>query len=339
MPQVYAETFEQIVLAESLGLELCWFTEHHFLDDGYLPNFVPVAGAAAALTSTIRFSTDICLLPFRQPVRLAEDLAILDNISDGRMELGAGMGYAAHEFEGFALPLSRRVSLTEEAVEILRLAWSREPFSFEGKRYTCRDLRVTPDPVQDGGPPLWMAATSPAGARRAARYDTNLLPQGPRHAVLDPWREAVVDAGRDVNDKRVGIIRGVFVTDDAEREWTDIAAAERYRRNVYVDIIKSSKDHTDAARERAADARREPVPLNPLVWTVGDVDHCVAELTALMVNHGVTDLVTWGGPPGLSPSVMNTSLERFATEVLPRVRAGVAGHQPNDAVNNDVTGR
>jgi alkanesulfonate monooxygenase SsuD/methylene tetrahydromethanopterin reductase-like flavin-dependent oxidoreductase (luciferase family) len=322
---VYAETFEQIVLAESLGLELCWFTEHHFLADGYLPNFVPVAGAAAALTTKIRFSTDICLMPFRQPVRLAEDLAILDNISNGRMELGAGMGYASHEFAAFGLPVSRRVSLTEEAIEILRLAWSREPFSFEGKRYTYRDLRVTPDPVQHGGPPLWIAATSEAGARRAARYDTNLLPQGPRHAVLDPWKEALADSGRSADDKRVGIIRGVFVTDDPEREWTDIAAAERYRRNVYVDIIKSSSDHTDAARERStANDRPEPVPLNPLVWTVGDVDHCVAELTALILDHGVTDLVTWGGPPGLAPSVMNGSLERFANEVIPRVRSNVA---------------
>ena len=327
MPQVYAETLEQIALAESLGLELCWFTEHHFLPDGYLPNFVPVAGAAAAITSTMRFSTDICLLPFRQPVRLAEDLAILDNISNGRMELGAGMGYAAHEFEGFGLPLKRRVSLTEEAIEILRLAWSREPFTYEGKRYRYRDLRVTPDPVQEGGPPLWIAATSRAGARRAARYDTHLLPQGPRNAVLDPWREAVADAGRDPSSKRVGIIRGVFVTDDPEREWTDIAAAERYRRDVYVELIKASTDHTEAGRARSGGARREPVPLNPLVWTVGDVEHCVAELTTLLVDHGVTDLVTWGGPPGLAPSVMNASLERFATEVLPRVRANVATHR------------
>lgn len=326
MPQVYAETFEQIVLAEDLGLELCWFTEHHFIADGYLPNFVPVAGAAAALTDKIRFSTDICLMPFRNPVRLAEDLAILDNISNGRMELGAGMGYAAHEFDGFGIPLSRRVSLTEEAIEILRAAWSREPFSFEGKRYSYRDLRVTPDPVQDGGPPLWIAATSEAGALRAARYDTHLLPQGPRRAVLDPWQQALRDTGRDPDDKRVGIIRGVFVTDDAEREWTPVAAAERYRRGVYAGIIKASSDHKRAAKQRGPNEPsepRQPDPLNPLVWTVGDVDHCVAELTAMIVDHGVTDLVTWGGPPGLAPSVMNQSLQRFAQDVIPRVRAAI----------------
>jgi alkanesulfonate monooxygenase SsuD/methylene tetrahydromethanopterin reductase-like flavin-dependent oxidoreductase (luciferase family) len=325
MPQVYADTFDQIVLAEQLGLELCWFTEHHFIADGYLPNFVPVAAAAAARTSRIRFSTDICLLPFRHPVRLAEDLAILDNISDGRMELGAGMGYAAHEFQGFGIPLSRRVSLTEETLEILRLAWSGEPFTFEGKRYTFRDLRVTPDPVQDGGPPLWIAATSRPGALRAARFDTNLLPQGPRSAVLEPWQEELRATGRDPGEKRVGLIRGVFVTDDPEREWTAVAAAEKYRRDVYVDIIKASADHKDQARQRSS-GPRQPLPLNPLVWTVGDVDHCVAELTALMTEHQVTDLVTWGGPPGLAPSVMNDSLERFARLVVPRVRQAVESH-------------
>ena len=255
LTRVYAETFEQIELVERWGLDLCWFTEHHFIDDGYLPNFVPVAGAAAARTSRLRFSTDICLLPFRHPVRLAEDLAILDNISDGRMELGVGMGYAAHEFAGFGLPRSRRVSLTEEAIEVLRGAWSGAPFSFEGKRWSFRDLRVTPDPVQPGGPPLWVAATSRAGAARAARFDAHLLPQGPRPSVLDPWREELRRDGRDPAQRRVGLIRGVFVTDDPERDWPPVAAAERYRRRVYVGLIKASGDHSGRA---PGPARRSP---------------------------------------------------------------------------------
>jgi alkanesulfonate monooxygenase SsuD/methylene tetrahydromethanopterin reductase-like flavin-dependent oxidoreductase (luciferase family) len=320
MPRVYAETFEQIELAEQVGLELCWFTEHHFIDDGYLPNFVPVAGAAAARTTRMRFSTDICLLPFRDPIRLAEDLAILDNISNGRIELGGGMGYAAHEFAGFGVPLSRRVSLTEEVVQILRLAWQGERFSFHGKRFHIDDLRITPDPVQPGGPPLWLAATSRAGAERAARFDTNLLPQGATSEVLGPWQEALRADGRDPGAYRVGLIRGVFVTDDPERDWPPVKAAEAYRRRVYGGLIHGSSDREQMRRPAGSDA---PVPLNPLAWTVGDVDHCVAELTALMADHGITDLVTWGGPPGLAPSVMNPSIERFATEVVPRVRAAL----------------
>jgi hypothetical protein len=120
----------------------------------------------------------------------------------------------------------------------------------------------------------------------------------------------------------VGIIRGVFVTDDAEREWPAVAAAEQYRRDVYVKIIKASDDHVP--RPRAA---RQPIPLNPLEWTVGSVEHCVAELTSFIRDHQVTDLVTWGGPPGLPPSVMNASLERFAKEVVPALLA-TTQHQP-----------
>ena len=318
MPQVYAETFEQIELAEELNYELCWFTEHHFIEDGYLPNFVPVTAAAAARTSRMRFSTDICLLPFRHPIRLAEDLAILDNISNGRVELGAGMGYATHEFKGFGIPISRRVSLTEEALTILRLAWSGEPFNFEGKRFKVSDLRVTPEPVQEGGPPLWLAATSPAGAKRAASFGTHLLPQGPKSLTIDPWREQVSDA----EEFRIGLIRGVFVTDDPEREWEPVALAEKYRRDIYVNLIKGSQDHKEAAAERSGPKeQREPIPLNPLNWTVGDAEHCVKELAELIEVNGITDLVTWGGPPGLSPSVMNESLTRMAKEVIPRLRS------------------
>ena len=318
MSQVYSETFEQIEHAEHVSLDLCWFTEHHFIDDGYLPNFVPVAAAAASRTSRMRFSTDICLLPFRHPVRLAEDLAILDNISNGRMELGAGMGYATHEFQGFGIPISRRVSLTEETLQVLRLAWSGEAFNFQGKRYRFSDLRVTPDPVQEGGPPLWLAATSPAGARRAAAFGTHLLPQGPKASTIDPW----VEAGGDLSSRRVGLIRGVFVTDDPDREGEPVAAAEQYRRDVYVGLIKASQDHkADAASRSGPREQRTPIPLNPLSWTVGSADHCVAELQELIVAHGITDLVTWGGPPGLAPSVMNESLTKFALEVVPRLRS------------------
>ena len=230
------------------------------------------------------------------------------------------MGYATHEFQGFDIPISRRVSLTEEALQVLQLAWSGEAFSFEGKRYRFSDLRVTPDPVQKGGPPLWLAATSPAGATRAAEFGTHLLPQGPKHLTIDPWKEA---AG-DVSDRRVGLIRGVFVTDDVEREWTPVASAEQYRRDVYVGLIKASSDHKSEVPQRSGPREtRLPIPLNPLIWTVGSADKCVSELEELIVEHGITDLVTWGGPPGLPPSVMNNSLTRFAHEVIPELRMRV----------------
>ncbi len=312
---VYAEALDQIEMADQLGLDLVWFTEHHFLEDGHLSNFVPVAGAVAARTSRIRISTDILLAPFAHPIRLAEDLAILDNISGGRMELGLGMGYAAHEFKGFGIPQSRRVSLTEELVEILQLAWRGERFSFSGKRYQFDDLLVTPSPVQEGGPPLWIAGMSSNAARRAARFDTNLLPQGAPEIVLEPWRDELKATGRDPGDYRVGIIRSCLVTDDRERDWEPIKAAERYRASVYAKFFAETPDHLSAF-----DPDQTSIPQG---WIIGDEDHCVDELVTFIQTYGLTDVVTWGAAPGMAPSLMNPSLERFANNVVPRVRAAV----------------
>ena len=89
--QLYAEAIEQVAWLDGLGADIVWFTEHHFVDDGYLPSWIPVASAMAACTNSVRFSTDICLLPFNHPIRLAEDLAVLDQISNGRVEIGAGL--------------------------------------------------------------------------------------------------------------------------------------------------------------------------------------------------------------------------------------------------------
>lgn len=312
-PDLYAEILEQARFVDQLGYDLVWLTEHHFVEDGYLPSFVPVAGALGARTERVRISTDVALLPFHHPLRLAEDVAVLDNLTGGRMELGVGMGYATHEFAAFGVPRSRRVSLTEEGVEVLRRAWGEGPFGFAGRRYRFDGVDVHPKPVQEGGPPLWMAAMSEAGARRAARLGLNLLPQGNRRLVLDPWREAVAADGRDPGDYRVGIIRSWLVTDDPERDWPPIRQAERYKMRIYGEWLKGSGDDVTLG-----DPAADPIPQT---WIVGDPAHCVAELERFVADHGITDVVGWGAPPGVRPSQLNESLERFAREVMPYFRA------------------
>ena len=111
LQDVYAQTIEQVALLDRLGLDQVWFSEHHFVEDGYLPSFAPVAGAVAAVTSRMRISTNIAIVPFSHPLRLAEDLAVLDQLSGGRIEFGAGLGYAPHEFKALRLPgLAPRVA-------------------------------------------------------------------------------------------------------------------------------------------------------------------------------------------------------------------------------------
>src|SRR5881392_3424062 len=315
--RLYAEILEQVAWLDGLGLDLVWFTEHHFVDDGYLPSWTPVAGAMAARTSLVRFSSDICLLPFANPVRLAEELAVLDNLSGGRIEIGVGMGYAPHEFRGFGIPLPQRLSRMEEGLEVLRHCLTGERFSFHGKRYDFDDVVIRPRYVQAGGPPLWIAAMSEAGAQRAARNDSNFLPQGARSMVLDPWRATLKASGRNPDNYRVGIIRSCLVTDDAERDWPAVRAAERYRGQVY----RSFNKDESAAGGVSGNTREASIPQT---WVVGNVEHCVKELTSFVREYGITDLVTWAVPPGMRPEQMNGSLKRFVRDVAPRVKAAAA---------------
>src|SRR3984957_19650631 len=169
-PEFYRRTLDQIVLAEQLGFDHVWITEHHFVDDGYMPSPLVMAGAIAALTERVMIGQDVMLLPFANPVRLAEDLAVLDNLSSGRMMLGAGMGYVPSEFAGMGVPRRQRRARMDDTLEILRRAWAEEEFDFDGEVYQVAKVRVRPRPVQAGGPPLWVAAMSEAGARRAARF-------------------------------------------------------------------------------------------------------------------------------------------------------------------------
>jgi alkanesulfonate monooxygenase SsuD/methylene tetrahydromethanopterin reductase-like flavin-dependent oxidoreductase (luciferase family) len=315
-PDFYAAVIDQIAWLDGIGLDMAWFTEHHFVEDGYLPSWTPVVGAVAARTKRLRFSSDVCLMPFNHPIRLAEDLAVLDNISNGRVELGAGMGYAPHEFRGFGLPVGRRVSLTNEALEVLTRAFTGETFSFEGERYSFKDVRITPGYVQPGGPPLWIAAMSRPGAERAAKHGANLLPQGLRSDTLDHWSAKLTAAGGDPASRRVGIIRSCLVTDDRERDWPLVREGERRRMSVY------NRFAAESGGVGGVDtAGQAPIPQT---WVIGDVDHCVAELSAFIREYGVTDLVTWGVPPGLKPDQMAPHLERFVRDVAPRLRAAAA---------------
>ena len=309
MSDLYGQVLDQVDAIDEAGYDVVWFTEHHFVEDGYLPSWTPVAGAVFGRSRRLRVATDIALLPFYHPVRLAEDLAVLDNLSGGRVELGVGMGYAPHEFKGFGIPVSRRVSLTEEGLDVLRLAWSGERFSYEGKRYRFDDLLVTPRPVQPGGPPLWMGAMTPAGAARAARYGANFLPQG-EGEVLARWREEVTARGEDHSSRRIGIIRPWLVTDDRERDWPPIRQAERYRMSVYARFFEEA----DASFGLSGPDRIDQS------WIVGDADDVAERLGAYVEAHGFTDLITHGVPPGMAPERLTPSLVRFAKEVMPRLR-------------------
>src|SRR2546422_4089098 len=163
------EVIAEAQLAEASGFDSCFCGEHHQDHDGFLPSPLIVATAVAARTRDLRVGTSVILLPLHHPVHVAEDVITLDLVSKGRVILGVGIGYQPADFRACAVPRERRAALFEESVEILRLCWAGERFSFRGKHYTLEDVQITPRPFQRPGPPLWFGASVPAAARRAGR--------------------------------------------------------------------------------------------------------------------------------------------------------------------------
>ena len=146
------------------------------------------------------------------------------------------------------------------------------------------------------------------------RFDTNLLPQGPRRRCSTRWREKIAAAGRDPDAHRVGIIRSFLVTDDPERDWPPLRAAERYRMKVYGGFVEEAGLGGAGHVQRATSG-------SPSGSSSATSPHCVDELTAFISRYGLTDVVTWGSAPGLQPAALTPSIERFAAEVVPQVTA------------------
>jgi alkanesulfonate monooxygenase SsuD/methylene tetrahydromethanopterin reductase-like flavin-dependent oxidoreductase (luciferase family) len=174
-PQELAETaIEQCAWADALGFVSVTLSEHHGSDDGYLPSPLVLGGAIAARTRNLRLILGALIAPLHDPVRLAEDLAVLDLMSGGRVIPVLAGGYVAEEFRAFGRQLSERAELMDEIVPFLERAWTGEPFEHRG-----RTVRVTPRPAQQPRPPIWLGGSSRAAARRAARLADHFLPSLP----------------------------------------------------------------------------------------------------------------------------------------------------------------
>jgi alkanesulfonate monooxygenase SsuD/methylene tetrahydromethanopterin reductase-like flavin-dependent oxidoreductase (luciferase family) len=194
-----ARTIELVAGAEGLGAGSVWFTEHHGFADGYLPQPLVLAAAVAARTSRVRLGTAVVLAPLRHPRHLAEEAALVDQISGGRLQLGLGAGYAPAEYAMFGLDMGGRFGRTDAtAAEVVRLLASGT---------------VTPAPAQDPLP-VWLGYQGPQGARRAGQLGVGLLSVD--RALLEPYQAGLVAGGHDPSSARMGGLVDIIVADDPE---------------------------------------------------------------------------------------------------------------------------
>lgn len=225
-PALYRTGLEMAAMADALGFDHCMLSEHHGAEDGYLPSPLVYGGAVAARTERLRLRISAIILPLHDPLRLAEDAAVLDRIAQGRLELVLVAGFLPSEFSMFGRSHGERSRLLEEGIAVLRQAWRGEPFDYQG-----RTVRVTPRPWQASGPPLLLGGATPLAARRAAEWGDGFVPG--IAGLYDTYGATCRQLGKPVAPEPVFGPLAIFVSEDPEAAWRRIAPHALHETNCY----------------------------------------------------------------------------------------------------------
>jgi alkanesulfonate monooxygenase SsuD/methylene tetrahydromethanopterin reductase-like flavin-dependent oxidoreductase (luciferase family) len=227
--RIYQEAIELARLVEAVGLDSYWVSEHHFLDDSYLPSVLPVLAAAASVTERVGLGAGVILAPFHDPIRLAEDGAVVDLLSGGRLLMGLGLGWVEEEFAGFGLNIRERVRRTEDVVATLRAAW--DPAGVVGDA----GVIVTPKPYRPGGPPILLGGAVEAAVRRAAALADGFIALPSPQDVEQFAKDAAIMQTADRPVEVHAIANSVFVWDGPEDPWDVIREYHWFIRWKYLD--------------------------------------------------------------------------------------------------------
>ncbi len=308
-PALYAETLERIEEAERLGLDAIWVTEHHFFEDGYLSQPLAFLAAIAARTKRMRVGTAITIAPLRPALDLAEQGALVDVISDGRLELGLGAGYRVPEFKAFGLDIADRFPILEERVREIRRLWSSG--------------EIIPGPVQER-PPIWIGANGGRGARLAGRLGEGFMWLD--RDVVQTYLDALRAAGHDESTARVSGSVNAIISSDPERAWGRVAPHLVYQWETYARYGAEGAEKADslvvhqASELKAEDMRSDgPEMLMPR-FDVVTPEELVRRMRAWLVELPVSDVYFWDSIAGMPDDLVEEHVRLLATKVAPAVR-------------------
>jgi alkanesulfonate monooxygenase SsuD/methylene tetrahydromethanopterin reductase-like flavin-dependent oxidoreductase (luciferase family) len=302
-PEVYGRALDLVVEAERLGAASVWFSEHHLFSDGYLPQPLTFAAAAAARTTRMRIGTAVLLAALRPAALVAEEAAVIDQISGGRLELGIGAGYSVPEYELYNADITKRYGLADAAVaEIRRL---------------LDDGIVTPPAAQNPFP-IWLGYQGPQGAKRAGRLGVGLLSLD--RALLDPYREGLVEGGHDPATARTGGMLDIIVADDPEAAFEWILPHYAHQLNSYraAAVTGSGRDapkEITVEKLRSGAAQKGQIP-GLRVLTPTDAVNAIREATD---GSPVEHVYLWASVAGMPDDLVERHVELTCTQVAPNL--------------------
>jgi probable F420-dependent oxidoreductase len=313
----YKESLEEVTRAEALGFDSVWMEEHHSVTNHYWPSPLTVLAGFATRTSRLTLGTDIAVAAFHHPVRLAEDVAMLDVMSAGRVTLGVAIGYKPDEFALYGVPLEKRGARFEEQLAIMKGLWTGERVSFKGAYYTVEG-RLEPTPVQKPHPPLWVGGWGDITLRRAATLADNWIP-GPTadlKRLLEgkkQFLECRKASGRPQAITEWPLTRDLIIADtDAQAR----ALAEAHIMLAYRREYAGGWRHPfiDAAIATDLDKLMEDR------FIIGGPDQCISQIRRFVEKYGMTHLICRTFFPGMPHAHIMRELELLAKEVMPAFR-------------------
>ncbi len=305
----YSAYIDAVVEAEALGYYSNFLVEHHFSGMGQVSASLNLLSYLAAKTKTIRLGTAVVVLPWHNPVLVAEQAATIDLLSGGRFDFGVGKGYRYNEFEGFCIPIEESTERFEEAMDVIRKAWTTEGrFTHHGKRWHYDNVVIEPEPVQKPHPPFWLAAGRPESLQYAAREGYNLfLDQFQTFDVilerLKIYKGAVAEAGREVKPLSVAVARGLLIAKTPDER--EAAIATRMKSQELMNSFGISADKT-AKSSMVSDP---------------DLRKAATEGTLIGTPEEIIERLKWFEGEGVDYVILSSrgkdALRVFAEEVMP----------------------
>ncbi|MCI0781724.1 MAG: LLM class flavin-dependent oxidoreductase, partial [Chloroflexi bacterium] len=294
--RIYGEAVEQIQYAEELGFDSVWIAEHHSSRYGIFPSLMPILTYVAAKTKKIRIGAGVSVLPFHNPIFLAEESAMMDVLSGGRLEFGVGRGSTAYEYGNFQIDFDSRDARSQEALDIILGLWTTPRFSYHGEFYQVNDVTLAPSPVQKPHPPVFLAVSrTPASVDVAVSRDLPILtsfstPEADNLGLFSLYAERCAAAGKPPNIERMPYFRFVYLSEDEKegREYpreslTWIRDLGGFRRTLtHGEEINVDLDHW--RRTRTVDPPSYESELETTAY-FGTPDQCVQKIAKLQKDH------------------------------------------------------